>query len=117
MHYDRLKEEALDRLLCGKNADALQNDCDLIIFLLENCEIEVRDEDRFFVKVNCNDIPYQFYRYRARPFKHLLYDNGLWDGMEALAYTGMYDFSHTSAEWESVISLGIYGLKKRNNCQ
>jgi formate C-acetyltransferase len=113
MHYDRLKEEALGRLLCGKNTDALQNDCDLIIFLLENCEIEVRDEDRFFVKVNCNDIPYQFYRYRARPFKHLLYDNGLWDGMEALAYTGMYDFSHTSAEWESVISLGIYGLKKR----
>ena len=51
MHYDRLKEEALGRLLCGKNTDALQNDCDLIIFLLENCEIEVRDEDRFFVKV------------------------------------------------------------------
>jgi hypothetical protein len=30
-----------------------------------------------------------------------------------VAYTGAYDFSHTSAEWESVISLGIFGLRNR----
>ena len=113
MIYESLKEEALSRLLCEKSTDVMQNDSDLIVFLLKNCDIMVHDEDRFFIKVNCGDIAYQFYRYRARQFKHLLHESKLWDGAEALAYTGTYDFSHTSAEWESVISLGLFGLRNR----
>ena len=113
MRYEQLREETDRLLLCGKEIDAFENDCDLIVFLLENCEITLPQQSRFFVRVNCGDLACHFYRCRARQFKHLLHDEGLDDGIDALAYTGSYDFSHTSVEWESVISLGIYGLRNR----
>ena len=40
-------------------------------------------------------------------------DPALQDGIDALAYSGGSDFGHTSTVWESVIPLGIYGLRRR----
>ena len=50
---------------------------------------------------------------RANKFKETIAEVGLSDGEEALAYTGIYDFGHTTTEWETVIELGIYGLRQR----
>lgn len=50
---------------------------------------------------------------RARQYDEELAESGLSVGNETLAYTGTYDFGHTSTEWGSVISLGISGLRKR----
>ncbi len=94
-------------------ADILKNDCDIIEFLLDNCEIEIPQYNRYFVKVNCLDVIACAIRIRQRSFADLIQKAGLSDGVEALAYTGDCDFGHTSAAWESVITLGIYGLRNR----
>ena len=109
---EQLKSWVEGHVVLGKGNDVLKNDCDIVEFLLNHCEIEIPANNRFFVKVNCadiaNDVPY----IRARQLDGL--DMGeLEDGMDALAYTGFCDFSHTTAEWERVIKLGIYGLKCR----
>ena len=97
--------------LC-EGLDVLRNDCDIIEFLLDNCEIEIPECNRFFVKVNCIGIADTVISKRRKRIRGLI-DARFRDGVEALAYTGYCDYSHTTAEWESVIGLGIYGLRKR----
>ena len=42
-----------DHIVLGEGLDILKNDCEIIEFLLDNCEIEIPECNRFFVKVNC----------------------------------------------------------------
>ena len=111
------REELLNwvenHIVLGEGLDILKNDCDIIEFTLDNCEIEIPECNRFFGKVNCVGISGFVEEKRKKQFARLPETGGLQDGVEALAYTGYCDFSHTNAEWESVISLGIYGLRKR----
>ena len=99
--------------LLGSGIDILKNDCEIIEFLLDNCIIEIPEQNRFFVRTNCENLSSIALEKRKRQFKEWVSVGGFQDGEEALAYTGNYDYSHTSPEWESIISLGIYGLKKR----
>lgn len=101
------------RIKAGFGVSAIENDAEIIEFLLDNCEITFPPESRFFGKVSCEQIPGIVVQKRAAVFSHLLDDAGLRDGEEALAHTGAVDFSHTNAEWESILSLGIYGLRER----
>jgi len=91
--------------------DIFENDCNLIIYMLENCEITVPEENEFFVRVSCGYVFSPLVVKRASLICNPTQD--LQDGQNAMAYTGLYDFGHTSCEWESVIKLGMYGLKKR----
>ena len=93
--------------------DVLEHDCKNIIFLLDNCEITVSEGKRFFVEVNCSDIQNLICYLRVRNYDSEITENGFSAGQETLAYTGNYDFNHTTAEWESVIKLGIAGLRRR----
>lgn len=95
------------------DCDVLEHDCKNIIFLFDNCEITVPESNRFFVKVNCSGIQNHIYHRRMKNYDSEIAENGLSAGQETLAYTGNYDFSHTTTEWKSVISLGISGLRKR----
>lgn len=101
-----------DHVVSGKGIEILKNDCEIIEFMLDNCEIEIPEQNRFFVKVNCAGISNTVIKNRKRSLGDLV-TSGLREGIEALAYTGYYDYSHTAAEWESVINLGIYGLRNR----
>ena len=107
----KLGIEAL--VLTDDNADVLKNDVDIIEYMLDNCEIEIPRENRFFVRVGCEGCESVAQRKRAERFSSLAAEAGLSDGIEAHAYSGTYDFGHTSAEWTAVISLGIYGLRER----
>ncbi len=93
--------------------DVLEHDCNNIIFLLDNCEITVPKSNRFFVEVNCSGIQNHVYYRRMRNYDSEITENGFSAGQETLAYTGNYDFGHTTAEWGSVIKLGIAGLMRR----
>ena len=110
------REELLNwvenRIVFGEGLDILKNDCEIIEFALDHCEIDIPEQNRFFINVNYADIPCFVTKKRR---KHLgdLVPPSLREGMEALAYTGACDYSHTTAEWESVIKLGIYGLRNR----
>lgn len=96
-----------------KDCSLLKTDCDILEYLLDNCEITIPDQNRYFVSVNCEGITNRVTLLRAQKFAYQIEENGLNEGKDALAFSGEYDFSHTSAEWESVIKLGIFGLRKR----
>lgn len=97
----------------GSGIEVLKNDCEIIEFMLDNCEIEIPEQNRFFGKVNCVGISDVVIAKRKKHIGDLAKAYGYGDGVKAMAYTGYYDFSHTTAEWESVINLGIYGLRCR----
>lgn len=89
-------------------------DCDVITYMLDNCEITIGDKDRFFGDVNCRDIQYFSSVFdKAAKYRREFEKSELFAGQRALAYSGDVDFGHTSAQWDSVISLGIYGLRQR----
>ena len=94
-------------------ADAFEADCKIVEHLLDFCEITVPEENRFFVRVNCGGIQHSVIRLRKANYADITEKNGLSDGRAALAFSGDWDFGHTSAEWDSIISLGIFGLRKR----
>ena len=110
------KEELLswveDRIVFGKGLDILKNDCEIVEFALDHCEIDVPDQNRFFINVNCADIPH-FVTWKRGENRGEVVPSSFREGIEALAYTGSSDYSHTTAEWESVIKMGIYGLRNR----
>ncbi len=110
---DELVAYAEKSIEINGEADALERDCKNIIFLLDNCEITVPESNCFFVEVNCNGIQNRICYLRTKFYDSEITGSELYAGRVALAYTGGYDFGHTSAEWESVIKLGIYGLRKR----
>ncbi len=97
----------------GEQDSVLHNDCNIIEFLLDNCEITIPESNRFFVDVNCEGIQTDIYKKRMAKYTKIIADSGFKDGNELLAYTGEADFGHTCAEWESVIKLGIFGLRER----
>ena len=101
-----------DHVVSGKGIEILKNDCEIIEFMLDNCEIEIPEQNRFFVKVNCAGISNAVIKKRRQSLGDLV-TSGRREGIEALAYTGYFDYSHTTAAWESVINLGIYGLRTR----
>ena len=110
---EELLNWAENRVVFGEGIDILKNDCEMIVFMLDHCEIKIPEQNRFFVKVNCAGISNLVIKKRKRILSGLLEKSGLGEGVKALAYTGDCDYSHTTAEWESVITLGIYGLRNR----
>ena len=113
LNREKLIEYAFRNVDIGDDCDVLEADCKNIVFLFDNCEITIPKENRFFVNVDCDGIQRMVLYRRAKQYDEELAENGLSVGNETFAYTGTYDFGHTSTEWESVISLGISGLRKR----
>ena len=110
---EKLMEYAKQHLQIGEDRDVLQNDCDILVYLLEHCEITVPKTNRFFVQVDCAEIMNYLTWERCDGFRQEIIDAGLAEGEEVLAYTGLIDISHTTPEWENVISLGFVGIRNR----
>ena len=108
-----LRKEIESMIEFSENTGILENDSKIIIFLLDNCEIDIPDENRFFVNVNSAESAYAARNKRIHPFASLFSEAGLSEGIKSLAFTGGSDHGHTSVDWESVIKLGIYGLRER----
>lgn len=108
------KEEMIERLKEHiDNIDVLNADCDIIEFMLDNCTITIPDENKFFVNTDTEEITMHVKTIRAKKFEQEFANSRFADGEKTMAYTGLYDFGHTTTEWESVIPLGIFGLKRR----
>lgn len=88
-------------------------DCELVMYLLEHCDITVFETQRFFLEINCLEIQTGIAEMRVGAFTREAELLGLNEGQRVLAYTGCYDFSHTTTEWNSVLSMGIWGLRNR----
>lgn len=110
---DQLLQYTLEHVEFGDDIDVIEKDADIVEYLLDNCEITVPEENTFFVNVNCDGIIHPSIWRRAGKFNDVISECGLDAGNENLAYTGLYDFSHTCPMWEDIVELGIYGLKMR----
>lgn len=97
----------------GDDCDVLEKDCEAITYMLDNCEIVIPADCRFGVRITCAEIISNFVWTRAQEFHKELDRCGLAAGAETLAYTGTFDISHTSPEWDTVIRLGFVGLRDR----
>ena len=58
------------------DCDVLETDCRNIIFLLDNCEITIPENNRFFVEVNCSEIQNHIYYQRMRNYDSEITENG-----------------------------------------
>lgn len=111
---EKLLAYAYERKEIGADVpDVLENDCDIIEFFLDNCEITIPENNTFFVNVNCAKILNQFSGERIAHCEAELIEAGVFAGFETQAYSGLSDYSHTTPEWENVISLGFVGLRER----
>ena len=97
----------------NESTDIFEKDSKIIEYLLKNCEITLPEENIFFIRVNCQDIMGGAIYERANKFGAEVRRQVPDTGIESCAYSGFYDFGHTSPHWESVIDLGIYGLRCR----
>ena len=95
------------------DADVLENDCDMIVYLLKNCKINIPTENRFFFYADCEEAARRTFKKRVERLERFERYSEFSDGEKAYAHNGYYDFGHTSTVWESVINLGIYGLRTR----
>ena len=93
--------------------DAIKSEVPIMIWLLDNCNIEIPKTSRFFCKVDIDDIRHETIKNRRIKVSRDAMETELYKNTETLAYTATHDFGHTSAAWESVISLGIFGLRNR----
>ncbi|MBQ7624942.1 MAG: hypothetical protein IJS65_06690 [Clostridia bacterium] len=112
--YDELSEYAFKRSKKAYSEPSVFDaDCDIIEYMLSYCEISADEQNRFFINVGTEKLPRAVINERKTRFTDPDEDDVLRYGTEAHAFNGETDYSHTSAEWESVLSLGIYGLRER----
>ena len=97
----------------NEEIDVLETGCTLIAYLLDNCQITVPEENRFFVSVNCAGVLGGLWWGRSSLVRDAFATEEHKRGDETLAYTGCLDISHTTPKWENVFSLGFCGLKQR----
>ncbi len=88
-------------------------DCDMIIQLLDNCEITIPKEKEFFVEINCDGVKNYISNMRSYSFATKLRAKGYDKGEKTKSYIGLFDYSHTCPEWDVILGVGIVGLKKR----
>ncbi len=111
-----LEEEISDYIhRYGKVASnhVLRLDCERIERMLDRCELTIPKENRFFAVPDHGNIASRVMYGRQDEVHAPICASKLYQNSKSLAYTGACDFGHTSAGWESVISLGMFGLRNR----
>ena len=112
-HEQALLDAALKLAAPDGEEDVLKSECDVDVYLMDHCKITVPAINRFMVAVDGRGVRDEVERQRYFAVKSLIRSPACADGMEAKLYFGTYDFGHTSACWEDVIGLGVYGLRQR----
>lgn len=110
---EELRTYALNFVELGEEPDVLRLDCDLNVYLLDHCEITFSNVNPFFCYVNCGGILNEVFFRRKASSRAQIDCSGFGEGQNVLAYTGDTDFGHTTAQWDTVLSLGFAGLRER----
>lgn len=97
----------------GNAPDTLEADCRNAVYLLDHTEIAVGEANTFFVRVPLGATARIPIEKRFEAFQNEAAEEGFYPGIHRRAYTGYYDCGHTTTEWETVIELGISGLRNR----
>ena len=113
MNREDLIQYVSSHLYNENETDVISVDADNIVFLLDNLEITVPQDNRFFVEINAAGLQNSVYFQRIATFSKIVETQEVRNGIDTRAYTGVYDFSHTSPYWEDILCLGVYGLRNR----
>lgn len=97
----------------GNEPDCVKSDAEIVSYLLENCELIIPENNNFFVDVNCEGVAWHLTYNRAGKFSQEIIDAGLAAGEKALAHTGIWDYSHTTTDWQDLINIGFCGVIDR----
>lgn len=112
MEREAMKKYLYERLKLG---NTFEEDCYNIEFILDNCDIEITPNNRFFVKTNTANLQSDVYWSRSLILEKEIKTPEVLDGEKTRAFTGNFDFSHTSPFWADILHLGIFGIKERLN--
>lgn len=117
MTYEQLWEQAqrIDRENDWDNV--LLANAKIMAFLLDHCDIEVKEESEFFVRPLTGDyegrILRRFWLQRKRALASQILDETAVAAQDCCAYTGNADFGHTAPGWKNIFRLGLGGLRQR----
>lgn len=113
---ERMKEFVKNRIeqiaLAGEQ-DVFCADCDITEYVLGECEFFLVPENKFFLGVDVKGVRDLALHILWVPHDEIFAQNGLENGLHSRAFDGHGDFGHTATDWESVIALGLFGLKAR----
>lgn len=110
----KTKEELLSFAMSRADVDGdlYERDAEIIEYLLNNMPFTIPEGNRFFASLYCDSMIWVFWK-RAEGIRKILEAEGLTDGEEAFAHTGVMDFSHTEPDWRTLMSVGIKGIRDR----
>ena len=113
---DRLLKLALE-MEQNIGASVMQRDSLLIETVLKNAEIDIPEDAVFTGSFAHLDVMKEIVEARADALGEVLRQKDAlkphFAAQEIRAYTGVYDFGHTSPDWENVYRLGLPGLLER----
>ncbi|MBO5051747.1 MAG: hypothetical protein J6D31_06060 [Clostridia bacterium] len=89
-----------------------ETSCELIVYLLANCELTLPKENRFFGDVNTRGLLNGAYEIDKHAMQESLAEGPYAAGLRTLAYTGDADFGHTCPGWARILRLGLPGLRQ-----
>ena len=112
---EKLIEDIIAKFLDkGDEPDVLKANSECIAYILDNCEITIPQENTYFGRINSESIlKDDLFPLRRPAVRQKMIDAGLLAGQKVWAHIGNYDFGHTNAEWQTIFSLGIPGLRDR----
>lgn len=118
MEYEQLLQKALQMNAEAQNKENVTaTDYAIVEFLLDNCEIIVPEASEFFVRTNVGKDGKRVQRVmkveRVNAIKPTFYTEAHRAGIVNYGYAGYDDFGHTAPVWDSIMRLGLGGLKKR----
>lgn len=94
--------------------DVLDADVRIMEKIFQESEIIFTPGNRFFADTNLAYFMHKVIINRKIPvIKQYLDENGKRDGAKSSLFSGGMDFGHTCPGWEEILSLGIFGLRKR----
>ena len=116
VNFEEIKQRVLEMAAQGTASDLWETDYAIRCFLLDACDadwMEIAEDNRFFVKLLQPRVQCAPLEGRIKQYRDEMAASPLQAGVRALAYTGYEDFGHTWPEWDSILSLGIIGLRGR----
>lgn len=111
-----LREQVKEKFVNIEGQDAIYTDSQMSSYILDNCEIIFKPDNRFFCLLDvteANCVNYYVIQERFNKEFAPFADQAYLEATETEAIEMGFDFGHTTPNWVEIMELGFVGLKKR----
>jgi len=111
-----LREQVKEKFVNIEGQDAIYTDSQMSSYILDNCEIIFKPDNRFFCLLDvteANCVSYYVIQERFNKEFAPFADQAYLEATETEAIEMGFDFGHTTPNWFEIMELGFVGLKKR----